>query len=87
MYTDKLQQALDKYFTKQKGEYAQAPIISEQGDTTGKIPGKTIRTHELETILMQELGPKDMAMLFFTGHAKGFAVAEETITSRCNLSH
>lgn len=72
--------------------YNQAPVIAVQGtkNRDSKGWGKAIRTHELETILMTQLGSRDMAMLkimlFLTGNAEGFAVAEKTICERCNIS-
>ena len=70
----------------------QAPELKYNGDKMkeNKGWGKAIRTHELETAIMNGLGPKDMAMLkvmlFLTGNAEGFAVAEKTICDRCNIS-
>lgn len=70
----------------------QAPAIKYQGekmkDTKGW--GKAIRTHELEAAIMNGLGERDMAMLkimlFLTGNAEGFQVAEKTIMERCKIS-
>lgn len=70
----------------------QAPVIKYNGDKMkdNKHWGKAIRTHELETAIMNGLGERDMAMLkimlFLTGNAEGFAVAEKTICDRCNIS-
>lgn len=70
----------------------QAPLLKYNGDKMkdNKNWGKAIRTHELEAAIMNGLGPKDMAMLkvmlFLTGNADGFAVAEKTICERCNIS-
>lgn len=72
--------------------YNQAPVIKYKGNKLkdSKGWGKTIRTHELEWKFMSELGERDMAMLkimlFLTGNAEGFAVAEKTICDRCNIS-
>lgn len=72
--------------------YNQAPKIVYKGEklTDSKGWGKTIRTHELEWKIMSELGEREMAMLkimlFLTGNAEGFAVAEKTICDRCNIS-
>ena len=70
----------------------QAPFIRYNGeknkDTRGW--GKAIRTHELESKIMCGLGDRDMValkiMLFLTGNADGFQVAEKTIMDRCNIS-
>lgn len=70
----------------------QAPKIKYNGeknrDTKGW--GKAIRTHELEAALMNGLGERDMAqlkvMLFLTGNAEGYGVAEKTIMERCKIS-
>ena len=70
----------------------QAPAIKYQGEKLrdSKGLGKAIRTHELEMAIMCGLGERDMAMLkimlFLTGNAEGFKVAEKTITERCNIS-
>lgn len=72
--------------------YNQAPAIKYNGEKMKdtKKMGKAIRTHELEMALMCGLGAKDMAqlkiMLFLTGNAEGFQVAEKTICERCNIS-
>lgn len=72
--------------------FKQAPVIVYNGvknnDTKGW--GKAIRSHELETAMMCGLGDRDFAplkvMLFLTGNAEGFAVAEKTICERCKIS-
>lgn len=73
----------------------QAPAIKYNGDKNktsqeAKNWGKAIRTHELETKIMCGLGGRDMVplkvMLFLTGNAEGFRVAEKTICERCNIS-
>lgn len=70
----------------------QAPKIQYNGvkDRDSKKMGKAIRTHELEAAIMNGLGDRDMAMLkimlFLTGNAEGFQVAEKTICDRCNIS-
>lgn len=72
--------------------YNQAPAIKYNGEKNRdpKKWGKAIRTHELETAIMNGLGARDMGMLkimlFLTGNAEGFRVAEKTIMERCNLS-
>lgn len=72
--------------------YNQAPQIKYNGEKyrDSKGWGKAIRTHELETAIMNGLGERDMAMLkimlFLTGNAEGFGVAEKTICERCNMS-
>ena len=72
--------------------YNQAPAIVYQGEKNrdSKKWGKAIRTHELETAIMCGLGERDFAamkvMLFLTGNAEGFQVAEKTIMERCNIS-
>lgn len=73
----------------------QAPelrAIGEKYKETNSIKGKAIRTHLLETIIMNGLGDRDMAqlkiMLFLTGNAADadYRVAEKTICDRCNIS-
>jgi hypothetical protein len=72
--------------------HSQAPEIKYNGDKMREVKGwgKAIRTHELEAAIMNGLGPKDMAMLkimlFLTGNAEGFRIAEKTICERCNIS-
>lgn len=71
--------------------YNQAPKIKYQGkkeyDPAGL--GKAIRTHELESRIMRGVGQNMSAlkiMLFVTGNAEGFAVAQKTIMDRCGMS-
>lgn len=70
----------------------QAPVLQAEGvkNRDGNGWGKAIRTHELEMAIMCGLGERDMAqlkiMLFLTGNAEGFQVAEKTIMERCNIS-
>lgn len=70
----------------------QAPKLVYNGnkDQKSKGWGKAIRTHELESAIMCGLGDRDFAMmkimLFLTGNAPGFLVAEKTICDRCNIS-
>lgn len=72
--------------------YNQAPSIKFIGNKMSdeKKWGYAKRSHELETAIMNGLGDRDMAklkiMLFLTGNAEGFQVAEATICSRCNIS-
>lgn len=71
---------------------SQAPELKYNGDKMkdNKGWGKAIRTHELESAIMNGLGARDMAMLkimlFLTGNAEGFRIAEKTICERCNIS-
>lgn len=66
--------------------------IGEKNRETNSIKGKAIRTHLLETIIMNGLGERDMAqlkiMLFLTGNAanSGYKIAEKTICERCKIS-
>lgn len=75
-----------------KNTHSQAPEIKYNGDKMkdNKGWGKAIRTHELESAIMNGLGERDMAMLkimlFLTGNAEGFKVAEKTICERCKIS-
>lgn len=70
----------------------QAPAIKYNGEKNRdqKKWGKAIRTHELESAIMCGLGERDIVplkvMLFLTGNAEGFQVAEKTIMERCNIS-
>lgn len=73
----------------------QAPEIKANGNkmSSQEIPlrwGKAIRPHELETAFAVCLGDRDFAMykimMFLTGNAEGFRVAEKTIIERCNIS-
>ena len=70
----------------------QAPEIKSNGakNRDTKKWGKAIRTHELEYAIMSGLGERDFVpmkiMLFLTGNAEGFRVAEKTIMERCNIS-
>lgn len=70
----------------------QAPELVYNGnkDQKSKGWGKAIRTHELESAIMCGLGDRDFAMmkimLFLTGNAPGFLIAEKTICDRCNIS-
>lgn len=72
--------------------YNQAPSIKYIGNKLSdeKKWGYAKRSHELETAIMCGLGERDMAMLkimlFLTGNAEGFQVAEATICERCNIS-
>lgn len=72
--------------------HSQAPELKYNGDKMkdNKGWGKAIRTHELEAAIMNGLGPRDMGMLkvmlFLTGNAEGFKIAEKTICERCNIS-
>lgn len=69
-----------------------APAIKSVGDKHRDDYGwgKSIRTQQLETAIMNGLGGRDMAalkiMFFLTGNADGFRVAEQTICSRCNIT-
>lgn len=75
------------------GVFNQAPILKSKGekDMDNKW-GKAIRTHHLESIIMNGLTGKEGAqlklMLFLTGNADNgsFAVAEATVLSRCGMS-
>ena len=75
------------------GVFNQAPILKSKGekDMDNKW-GKAIRTHHLESIIMNGLSGKEGAQLklmwFLTGNSdKGsFAVAEATVLSRCGMS-
>lgn len=68
-----------------------APVIKYNGEKfqEGKL-GKAIRSHELEAAIANGLGERDFAaykvMMFLTGNAQGFGVAEKTICERCNIS-
>ena len=70
----------------------QAPAIKYNGEKfyDPNRMGKAIRTHELESAIMCGLGERDFVpmkvMLFLTGNAEGFQVAEKTILERCNIS-
>lgn len=73
----------------------QAPEIKANGDKMSSQEislrwGKAIRPHELETAFAVCLGDRDFAMykimMFLTGNAEGFRVAEKTIIERCNIS-
>ena len=72
--------------------YQQAPIIKNIGDKFQKDNGmgRAIRNHSLEEAIARGLGERDFAaykvMMFLTGNAEGFAVAEKTICERCNIS-
>lgn len=72
--------------------YNQAPSIKYIGNKLSdkKKWGYAKRSHELESAIMCGLGERDMAMLkimlFLTGNAEGFQVAEATICERCNIS-
>ena len=72
--------------------YKQAPIIKNIGDKFQKDNGmgRAIRNHSLEEAIARGLGERDFAaykvMMFLTGNAEGFAVAEKTICERCNIS-
>lgn len=72
--------------------YNQAPSIKYIGNKMSdeKKWGYAKRSHELETAIMCGLGDRDTAMLkimlFLTGNAEGFQVAEATICERCNIS-
>ena len=68
-----------------------APVIKYNGEKfqEGKL-GKAIRNHELEAAIANGLGERDFAaykvIMFLTGNAQGFGVAEKTICERCNIS-
>ena len=70
----------------------QAPQIKYNGEKykDSKGWGKAIRPHELESAIFCGLGERDYVackiMLFLTGNAEGFRVAEKTIIDRCNIS-
>lgn len=72
--------------------YNQAPSIKYIGNKLSdeKKWGYAKRSHEVESAIMCGLGERDMAMLkimlFLTGNAEGFQVAEATICERCNIS-
>lgn len=72
-------------------KYQQAPVIKNIGDKFQKDNGmgKAIRNHSLEEAIACGLGERDFAaykvMMFLTGNAEGFAVAEKTICERCNI--
>lgn len=72
--------------------YEQAPMLLSIGD---KILNpectKAIRPHELETAIMNCLGPRDLVaikvMFYLTGQSSigNFRVAEKTILGYCNI--
>lgn len=73
----------------------QAPEIKANGDkfkpnSISLKMGKAIRPHELEEAFAVLLGDRDFAMykimMFLTGNAEGFKVAEKTIIERCHIS-
>ena len=73
--------------------YNQAPKILAEGTRFRGETGKAIRSHDLETAIMNGLGDRDIAMMkvmfFLTGQAQdgqSFGVAEKTICERCNIS-
>ena len=72
--------------------YSQAPMLKHNGkkDQSPHNWGKAIRTHDLEAAIFRCLGNQDYAMakimLFLTGNAEGFRIAEKTILERCNIS-
>lgn len=73
--------------------YNQAPKILAEGTRFRGDTGKAIRSHDLETAIMNGLGDRDIAMMkvmfFLTGQAQdgqSFGVAEKTICERCNIS-
>ena len=63
--------------------HSQAPEIKYNGDKMREVKGwgKAIRTHELESAIMNGLGPKDMAML------KIRANTETGIPVRCSITN
>ena len=74
--------------------YEQAPMLLSIGDKIlNPECAKAIRPHELETAIMNCLGPRDLVaikiMFYLTGQSSigNFKVAEKTILDHCNISH
>lgn len=73
--------------------FEQAPLLKSKGEKNrNDKSGMAIRTHHLESLIMNGIDGKCGAqlkiMFFLTGNAAnvGFAVAEKTIMSRCGIS-
>lgn len=74
--------------------YEQAPMLLSIGDKIlNPECAKAIRPHELETAIMNCLGPRDLVaikvMFYLTGQSSigNFRVAEKTILGYCNIQH
>lgn len=69
-----------------------APVLLSKGEKFRGNNGKAIRSHELESAIMNGLGERDAAMLkimfFLTGNSDNgnFRVSQKTICERCNIS-
>ena len=74
--------------------YEQAPMLLSIGDKIlNPECAKAIRPHDLETAIMNCLGPRDLVaikiMFYLTGQSSigNFRVAEKTILDYCNIQH
>lgn len=69
-----------------------APVLLSKGEKFRGNNGKAIRSHELESAIMNGLGYRNTAMLkimfFLTGNSDNgnFRVSQKTICERCNIS-